>query len=86
MGCSTTLVGCLPSYNHIGAAAPALLVFLRVCMGLALGAEYTTGAMRERQGRAAGEEHAATTASAILPSPGLAALSGVEGRRESTMQ
>jgi MFS family permease len=42
MGISTTLIGCLPTYNHIGPAAPALLAVLRICMGLAVGAEYTT--------------------------------------------
>jgi MFS family permease len=40
MGSSTFLVGCLPSYNTIGAAAPIILVLLRVLQGLALGGEY----------------------------------------------
>ena len=46
------LVACSsPVATRHSAAAPALLVFLRVCEGLALGAEYTAGAMREEQGR-----------------------------------
>jgi MFS family permease len=40
MGSSTFLVGCLPSYATIGAAAPIILVLLRVLQGLALGGEY----------------------------------------------
>ncbi|MBK8096958.1 MAG: MFS transporter [Planctomycetes bacterium] len=40
MGCSTALVGVLPTYASIGAWAPGLLVLLRVLQGLALGGEY----------------------------------------------
>jgi MFS family permease len=40
MGISTFLVGCLPTYNQIGWAAPALLVACRVVQGLALGGQY----------------------------------------------
>src|SRR3989442_9418586 len=37
MGGSTAAVGILPTYNTIGLAATALLVFLRLAQGLALG-------------------------------------------------
>src|SRR5205814_7693900 len=40
MGSATFLVGCLPSYKTIGAAAPIILLLLRVLQGLALGGEY----------------------------------------------
>jgi len=40
MGLSTFLVGCLPGYATIGAAAPAILISLRILQGLALGGEY----------------------------------------------
>ncbi|WEH19908.1 MFS transporter [Streptomyces sp. VNUA24] len=40
MGAATTLIGCLPKYDTIGAAAPALLVLLRLLQGFAVGGEY----------------------------------------------
>jgi MFS family permease len=40
MGLSTFLVGCLPTYDQIGWAAPTLLVACRVVQGLALGGQY----------------------------------------------
>ncbi|WP_262031489.1 MFS transporter [Microvirga sp. Mcv34] len=40
MGCSTFLVGLLPSYNQIGWVAPVVLIALRMLQGLALGGEY----------------------------------------------
>lgn len=74
MGASTTLVGCLPTHDQAGAAAPALLAALRICMGLSLGAEYTTAvvyaheAARYRKGKAAGS--AAVAAACALGSLG----------------
>lgn len=40
MGLSTFLVGLLPNYEAIGAAAPIILILLRMAQGLALGGEY----------------------------------------------
>ena len=40
MGSSTFLVGLIPSYATIGAAAPIILICLRLLQGLALGGEY----------------------------------------------
>jgi metabolite-proton symporter len=40
MGSATVLIGCVPDYQAIGVAAPALLVTLRVVQGLGLGGEW----------------------------------------------
>jgi len=40
MGTATTLIGCLPTYATLGAAAPLLLTALRVVQGFALGGEW----------------------------------------------
>lgn len=40
MGSATVLVGVLPNYEHIGIAAPATLIALRLLQGLAIGGEY----------------------------------------------
>jgi len=40
MGAATVLIGLLPGYATIGAAAPALLIFLRLVQGFSLGGEF----------------------------------------------
>ena len=40
MGCSTALIGALPTFATIGYLAPAILILIRVLQGLALGGEY----------------------------------------------
>jgi MFS transporter, MHS family, shikimate and dehydroshikimate transport protein len=45
MGLATALVGVVPSYGSIGAAAPILLVLLRVAQGFAVGGEWGGAAL-----------------------------------------
>lgn len=40
MGGATVLIGCLPTYEHIGVWAPILLIALRVVQGLGIGGEW----------------------------------------------
>jgi len=40
MGVASLLLGCLPTHQHIGVAAPVLLALLRFAQGLALGGEF----------------------------------------------
>ncbi|GBF91029.1 hypothetical protein Rsub_03884 [Raphidocelis subcapitata] len=75
MGTATCLVGCLPTYEHIGPAAPALLAVLRVCMGLSLGAEYTTAIVYVQE--AAPHEHKPLHASLIAAACALGSAVGL---------
>src|ERR1700730_7183614 len=56
-GIATLLVGCLPTYETVGALAPALLVLLRLLQGIGLGGEWggavlvmTEGGSQRRRG------------------------------------
>lgn len=40
MGCATTMIGLVPSYQSVGALAPLALVLLRLMQGLALGGQW----------------------------------------------
>ena len=39
MSIATTLMGCLPSYDMIGVAAPIMLFLVRLCQGLSVGGQ-----------------------------------------------
>lgn len=45
MGIATFIIGCLPTYAHIGIIAPALLALMRFCQGLGLGGEWSGAAL-----------------------------------------
>ena len=40
MGCCTTGMGLLPTYNQVGLLAPALLILFRLMQGIAMGGEW----------------------------------------------
>lgn len=42
MGFSTSLMGCLPTYDSIGILAPVLLTSFRILQGISLGGEFTS--------------------------------------------
>lgn len=45
MGIATFIIGCLPTYEQIGLAAPAALALMRFCQGLGLGGEWSGAAL-----------------------------------------
>ena len=56
MGGATFAIGCIPSYATIGAAAPILVLLLRLLQGLALGGEYGGAATYVAEHAPAGEK------------------------------
>ena len=61
MGMSTFIVGILPNYASIGAAAPVILIALRLLQGLALGGEYGGAATYVAEHAPAGKRGAFTS-------------------------
>jgi len=60
MGASTFLIGLLPTYAQAGSLAAALLIFLRICQGVALGGEYGGAAIYVAEHAPANKRGAAT--------------------------
>jgi MFS family permease len=60
MGASTFLIGLLPTYAQAGPLAAVLLIFLRICQGVALGGEYGGAAIYVAEHAPANKRGAAT--------------------------
>ncbi|MBC9944517.1 MHS family MFS transporter [Leucobacter sp. cx-328] len=74
MGVATALIGLLPTYDQIGAAAPMLLVTLRIVQGFAVGGEWG-GAMLIALEQAPGGKRGFAAAFANLGAPAGSVLS-----------
>lgn len=55
MGAATLVVGLLPTADTIGAAAPVILVLMRLCQGLAVGGEWAGAALLTNENAPAGK-------------------------------
>ncbi|KPG95958.1 MFS transporter [Pseudomonas sp. RIT-PI-q] len=74
MGICTTIIGLLPSYSAIGAAAPILLVTMRFIQGMMVGGEWSSAGIYIVESAPANRR--ATAASIITGTAGLAFLFG----------
>src|SRR5688572_4035792 len=77
MGTATAAIGVLPGYATIGAAAPILLILLRVVQGLALGGEYAGAATYVGEHAPDGRRGYYTSFIQLMPTVGLFASSGI---------
>lgn len=74
MGLGTFAIGLIPSYEHIGMAAPLLLVLIRLIQGVGMGGEYGGGVLMalenaptKRQGFFTSLVHIGTPAGVLIP-------------------
>lgn len=65
MGLSSGLIGVLPSYGQLGAAAPLLLLLLRLVQGLAVGGEFGGAVLMTAEHARAGRRGLAISAAAL---------------------
>jgi len=91
IGIATVLIGCLPTYSQIGAAAPVLLVLLRLCQGIALGGEWGGAALmsiehapRNRRGLFGSATQMGAPAGMLLASGAVSVASAVSGDEYAT--
>src|SRR5262245_9799736 len=75
MGTATAAIGVLPGYATLGAAAPLLLIALRVIQGLALGGEYAGAATYVAEHEPSARRGYSTSFIQLMPTIGLFASS-----------
>ncbi len=76
-GASTVAVGCVPTYDTIGVAAPVLLLVLRFLQGLGLGGEWGGAVLLTAEHAPAGRRALWTSVPQVGPSLGFVLANGV---------
>lgn len=76
-GAATVAVGCVPTYDSIGTAAPALLLVLRFLQGLGLGGEWGGAVLLTAEHAPAGRRGLWSSFPQIGPSAGFVLANGV---------
>lgn len=89
MGVSSTLIGCLPTYAQVGAAAPLLLTALRLVQGFAVGGEWGGAVLMagefgdaRRRGTWAGWPQVGVPAGNLLAAGVLAVMASVQSNHD----
>jgi metabolite-proton symporter len=89
MGAATVLIGCLPTHDQVGIAAPILLIVLRLIQGFAVGGEWGGAVLivaehgdAARRGLWASFPQAGVAAGSLLASGMLAAMAAFQSEAE----
>jgi metabolite-proton symporter len=89
MGAATVLIGCLPTHDQVGIAAPVLLIVLRLIQGFAVGGEWGGAVLivaehgdAARRGLWASFPQAGVAAGSLLASGMLAAMAAFQSEAE----
>jgi MFS family permease len=85
MGVATVLIGLLPDANSIGVAAPILLVFFRMCQGLAVGGEWAGAVLLTGENAPAAKRGRYAMFPQLGPSVALALVAGTFLTTSATM-
>ncbi|MFF2366609.1 MFS transporter [Streptomyces sp. NPDC058122] len=84
-GAATVAVGCVPTYDRIGAAAPVLLLVLRFLQGLGLGGEWGGAVLLTAEHAPAGRRGLWSSFPQLGPSLGFVLANGVMLALSSTL-